>query len=139
NGAPKKGRGRSSSGIWNSVGETLAFPFARTVTTAGATTFTTSAYESRPPVMVWKRGVFCAEAVVAVAAARGLCAAESAVVRQAAPATSATAASTANAAWPARWRRLINRSFMAGFPSFRSVSDPLDGTAPYRAVTGALH
>ena len=39
------------------MGDTLALPWVRIVTTAGATTWTTSAYESRPPATACAIGV----------------------------------------------------------------------------------
>ena len=43
NSRPKNCPKKSSSGVWNWVGDTLALPSVRIVTTAGATTSTTSA------------------------------------------------------------------------------------------------
>jgi hypothetical protein len=61
NGLPKKRRNMSSPSP-KPVGETLALPSTRIVTTAGATTLTMSAYESRPPTTAW---VMAGAAVVA--------------------------------------------------------------------------
>src|SRR5205823_13661946 len=76
----------------------LAFPSTRIVTTAGATTLTMSAYESRPPAIAWVIG-----AVATLCDADELVAGEVAEMRQAAPVTRTIAATTATPARVSLW------------------------------------
>src|SRR5688572_16121316 len=98
-GLPKNRRKKSSLGIWNWAGPAVARPSVRIVTTAGATTLTMSAYESRPPAIarvIW--GVACTDA--------GAVDEVSADMRQAAPVSSTAAVPTATPVRVAHWLRL---------------------------------
>src|SRR6266853_4987172 len=128
--SPKNRRKKSSPS--NCVGDAVALPSTRIVTTAGATALTMSEYESRVPAAAGRVLAVAAGAWATAAIEVGV----ADTVRQAAPLISAAAAAAASPA-----RRPKRRVLIAGGPfenPFVIRLTRLDGSPPCQVVTGTL-